>query len=472
MRTLPILSACLLLVIAAGLVPASTPFAAAEESGSKGLISAWTYPVTGARRLHRDPLWGGDSTAAIVIETEDQIHLLETGGERRWSFEVHAGVEWLRVAPSYLLLSDGNAELHAIDTTNGTIAWSHRAQDALWTALAHGDYWLIVDDRNLLRSHRLEDGRIAWNRLLDPIRNKWLPSVYFASIPGNGDIVLIEEAHLSRLNSEDGNVSWRVDLPAAARSGALSRDGRVILPAGRSLVAYDLTGGERLWGHDLGATSYFATLVPGHEKVVAATETDRLVGIDIVSGRRLWEAETSIALTRLFSSDGPAPSGSVAYVESRRKLSRSRKPWKRANAPLLLADEKNAYLISSAFALQAFDVNNGRARWRVPLKNGKSRLVLSGNSLCAGSWWEAPQCIDPESGKVRWKSDFGKAQIRDLGDGVLLAWGKEHLRVIEADTGRLLRHAEFEDSPLDLLILSDPRLLVVALPDAVEAYRW
>ena len=98
--------------------------------------------------------------------------------------------------------------------------------------------------------------------------------------------------------------------------------------------------------------------------------------------------------------------------------------------------------------------------------------MLSGNSLCAGSWWEEPQCIDPESGKVRWKSDFGEAQIRDLGDGILLAWGEEHLRVIEADTGRLLRHAEFEDSPRDLLILSDLRLIVVALPNTVEAYRW
>ena len=456
----------------AGLAPATSPAATAGGSGSEGLASVWTYPIKGTVRLHRDPLWGGDSTAAIVIEAEDQVLLLETGGERRWAFKVHAGVEWLRVAPSYLLLSDGSAELHAIDTTNGKIVWSHRAQDALWNAVARGDHWLVVDDRGLLRGYRLEDGRISWDRALDPIRIKWLPSVYFAPVPDNGDILLIEEAHLSRLNSEDGNVSWRVHLPAAARSGALSHDGRVILPAGRSLVAYDLTGGERLWGHDLGAASYFATLVPGHEKVVAATETDRLVGIDLASGRRLWEAETSIALDRLFSRRGETPSGSVAYVESPRKLSRSRKPWKRTNAPLLLADENNAYLISSAFALQAFDLNNGRVRWRVPLSNGKSRLVLSGNSLCAGSWREAAQCIDPESGKVRWKSDFGGAQIRDLGDGVLLAWGNRHLRVIEADTGRLLRHTELDDSPRDLLALSDPRLIVVALPHTVEAFRW
>ncbi|MEE8538000.1 MAG: PQQ-binding-like beta-propeller repeat protein [Acidobacteriota bacterium] len=469
---MPILSACLLPVALSGLAPVTSPVAAAEGRGATSLTSVWTYPIEGTVRLHRDPLWGGDNTEAIVIEAEEKILLLGTGGEQRWSLEVHAGVEWLRVEPSYLLVSDGNAELHAIDTTNGKIVWSHPAQADLWTAVAHGDHWLVVDDRSLLRGHRLESGQIAWDRLLDPIRNKWLLSVYFAPIPDDGDVLLIEEAHLSRLNSEDGKVSWRVELPTAARSGALLRDGRVILPAARSLVAYDLAGGERLWGHDLGAASYFATLVPGQEKLVAATETDRLVGIDLASGRRLWEVEISIALNRLFSRRGQTSSGSVAYVESSRKLWRSRKPWKRANAPLLLADEKNAYVISSAFSLQAFDVNNGRVRWRVPLSSGRSRLVLSGNSLCAGSWWEDPQCIDPESGKVRWKSDFGEAQIRDLGDGILLAWGDEHLRVIEADTGRLLRHAEFEDSPRDLLILSDLRLIVVALPNTVEAYRW
>ncbi|MCZ6779041.1 MAG: PQQ-binding-like beta-propeller repeat protein, partial [Acidobacteria bacterium] len=272
---MPILSACLLPVALSGLAPVTSPVAAAEGRGATSLTSVWTYPIEGTVRLHRDPLWGGDNTEAIVIEAEEKILLLGTGGEQRWSLEVHAGVEWLRVEPSYLLVSDGNAELHAIDTTNGKIVWSHPAQADLWTAVAHGDHWLVVDDRSLLRGHRLESGQIAWDRLLDPIRNKWLLSVYFAPIPDDGDVLLIEEAHLSRLNSEDGKVSWRVELPTAARSGALLRDGRVILPAARSLVAYDLAGGERLWGHDLGAASYFATLVPGQEKLVAATETDR-----------------------------------------------------------------------------------------------------------------------------------------------------------------------------------------------------
>jgi hypothetical protein len=108
----------------------------------------------------------------------------------------------------------------------------------------------------------------------------------------------------------------------------------------------------------------------------------------------------------------------------------------------------------------------------VPLKNGKSRLVLSGRSVCAGSWNESPLCVDPATGDVSWRSDFGGAQLRDLGDGVVLAWKGTMLRVLDADSGRLLRHTELDQTPRDLLNLPDERLVVVALPDSVLGLRW
>ncbi len=465
------LSTLAFLVAAMGAAATASP--AGDQVELRGALeSAWQQPVEGARRLHGRLAATETSLTTLLVQTKKQAAALDLSGELRWRTRAHRSVEAVEVLDDLLILRAGKFGVEAIDLETGKVRWAHQSISRIWRSTQHAGQWIFLNAEHQIGALSLEDGSLSWKTALAERKRGRARLAYLVPLPESEDILLVEAARLSRLGARDGERSWSIHLPAAGRAGAYVSAERVILPAGRSLVAYRLEDGQCVWGHDLGASSYYVTISEEAGVAVAATRADRLVGIDLHTGERLWEARLSVGHRRVVPGPERIKEGDLVYIEAARAQVRQRRGWKQIDGPPLLTSGGMVYCVSSGYAILAYDLRNGRQRWRLPLRSSATGLHLMGGALCTGSFRQPAVCVDAASGKMIWSNSFGPAQIRQLEPGLLLAWNGWRIRLVEVMSSRILAEAMLSREARDLLALPQEGLLVAALPDLVLALRW
>lgn len=409
-------------------------------------------------------------SAAATAHSMEGAGVTAEGSVRvRWRHRPDSPVRALSLCGDRALLSDARGSVRALDAGTGAAIWSASAGGRVLVSAAVGRRWVHVDAKNRVAALGLEDGRPAWSL---PLGGHGLGRAWAARIvplPGGEDFLLVEVDRLTRRATADGRAIWSVDLPFGLRAGAALRDGELVLPAGRSLVAYRLEDGGLLWGHDLGSASYVARIDPDGRHAVAAAETDRLLRLDLSNGSRLWEAGLPFVLARSLPSPGRLRAGFLFYLESGRPLRRSsagRSP------PLpLLADTQRAYVLTSGYQVRAFDLASGQPLWSLDV-GGSAALLEAGRRLCIHPRAARLACVDAETGAPAWEGDLDALEVLRADDGLLLARARKEIVLLDASTGKRIGAARFERRVESLLAPPGAGLALAASKDLLVALEW
>jgi outer membrane protein assembly factor BamB len=235
--------------------------------------------------------------------------------QRVWSAKIDGGSNRARlaaapvVADGRLYAIDVNAVVHSFDATTGAQGWSTEIAEGKQNTNARFGGGVSYGDGKLFATDGLgdvvalnaSDGSVLWRvRPGGPLRGS--PTL------ANGEIyVLSQDNQLFALNQSDGKVAWTatgslvsqgvfgVAAPAAAQ-------GTIV--AGFSsgeLNAYRYENGRSLWGDALSRTTITTSVssladidadpVIDEGRVYAVGQGGRMVALEIVTGRRLWEED-------------------------------------------------------------------------------------------------------------------------------------------------------------------------------------
>lgn len=232
---------------------------------------------------------------------------------RAWSVSIPGGNTRVRLAATpviqgtRLYVSDVNGTVHAIDTATGATVWRAETARSESNANARFGGGVSVEGDRLYASNgvgdvvamNIADGSEIWRvKPGGPLRGA--PSV------GNDALyILTQDNQLFALNAADGKTIW-------TQSGSLEAQGvfGVAAPAlaqgtvvegfsSGELNAYRYENGRSVWADSLSRTSISTSVssladidafpVIDNGRVYAVGQGGRMVALEILSGRRLWE---------------------------------------------------------------------------------------------------------------------------------------------------------------------------------------
>jgi outer membrane protein assembly factor BamB len=257
------------------------------------------------------------------------------------------------------------------------------------------------------------------------------------------------------LDARSGALVWRrnilddngaTNLSWGMSAAPLIVDDKVIVlpggPAGRSVVAYNKTTGERMWGaldDQQSYTSPMLVTLGGIRQVIAVT-AKRVVGITPEDGRLLWEY-----------------------------------PWVTDNGinvaqPLLLGDDRVFMSASYGHGAAAFQIVRAGDRQEArPLwSNSRMKNKFTSSVLHEGHIYGLDEsilaCLDASTGELKWKAGrYGYGHVLlAAGHLVVLTEGGE-LALVRANPSRHEEIARFEaidGKTWNHPVVADGRLLV------------
>lgn len=301
--------------------------------------------------------------AAHDAETGNQLWRVRAADPEEDSVPLGGGVAF---AEGVVFVSTGFGEIVALDADNGGLVWRAEANGPLRAppTLAGGRLFVTTVD-NQLEARNAENGELQWTHtgIVEPA------GLLGGSNPAVDDstvIVAYSSGELFALRLQNGRPLWSDSLAAIRRVGALTNladirgaplleDGRVVAisQSGR-MVALDLRTGERIWEQSVGGTQ---TPVSIGEFIYVLTNTNQLVALAADNGLIAW-------VTALPSWSNPAKRrGPIVY------------------AGPVLAGERLSIVSSEGEVIQ-FDAVSGEEMARLPLPSGSTiPPVVAGRTL-------------------------------------------------------------------------------------------
>ncbi len=229
-----------------------------------------------------------------------------------------------------------------------------------------------------------------------------------------------------------GMVRWATAVDAAPSVPVVDGDTVVVTFGGDTLLALDLSTGERLWERELPG-QFPATLTAENGVVVASSldstrTTLALLAFRTEDGEPIWESDETIA-----ERGTPFPGGAVSYAPTGPSIG--------AGVVVYGRSEPSAAEIRQEVV--ALDAETGEPRWTArteayfydpPTIAGDTVYVQGGNGVRA---------FNAGTGEERWQfinaNDLAITQPVTVADGVVYAGGpSDQLYAIEAVDGTLL----------------------------------
>ncbi len=123
--------------------------------------------------------------------------------------------------------------------------------------------------------------KLAWSIKMDPVG-------YPLSISANGDSVLVAGSNgsLKSLNAQTGGILWSANVGAPLSAG-IGSDGRVVAVVTNENELVVRNESKELWRQTLTAQSFTAPLIAGGRVFLLAADRS-VVAFDVESGRKLW----------------------------------------------------------------------------------------------------------------------------------------------------------------------------------------
>lgn len=226
-----------------------------------------------------------------------------------------------------------------------------------------------------------ERARLLWSVDLDGAGYGFVPALMGDQIYAAG-----RRGALARIDPGTGKLAWRIDTKVRLLAGvAAARSLLAVADARGGLRVYADTGALR-WQADLGAEADSVPALDGDVLVVRGSD-NRVLAFDAYTGARRW------AYTR--------QNPSLVLHQTTQAL----------------IDGVTVYVGLPGGRLAALSTQTGALRWEaaISLPRGSNEIervadvlarpVLSGRSLCAGSYQGRVGCVDAATGRMQWTSD-------------------------------------------------------------------
>jgi outer membrane protein assembly factor BamB len=219
---------------------------------------------------------------------------------------------------------------------------------------------------------------------------------------------------ISCVDAGTGKLVWRKSDTAVwprffTSSSPLIADGRCIVQTGSeekgATIAYDLATGEEQWKYAEDGSSYSSPLLMtlDNARMVVAMTAKKIVGLDLASGKPLWEAPY-VVQGRGYNAATPIVNGQMVVCAGTGRGLKAVKV------------EKNG---DSYAAKELWNSPDNSVQFNTP--------VLKANRIYGLSQKGDLFCVDAQDGKTLWTAPFGAKDFGSVVDAgpVLLAMGPQ-----------------------------------------------
>lgn len=255
------------------------------------------------------PAWQDD-----VVYSADRNGTVEaldaSSGKKRWSVSLAGKGKWLSASQSALLSGgvtvDGSqlfigsekAQLYALSTDDGALAWQTTVAGEAVSRPVVSDGLVIVHTSNgLLQALDATNGQIKWTITLNvpslSLRGESAPAAAFGAAVIGGD-----NGSVSAVLLQKGQLIWQQNISLAKGATEISRlsdvdmtpvimDGVVYATAyNGSLAALDLRSGQIIWRQKIGSVH---NVVVNGNYIYLVDQNDQLLAISRDSGATVWK---------------------------------------------------------------------------------------------------------------------------------------------------------------------------------------
>jgi outer membrane protein assembly factor BamB len=271
-------------------------------------------------------------------------------------------------------------------------------------------------------------------------------------------------AELMMLDAGSGNIVWRVDIGAPARSAPTIVDGALYLVTiDQRLIAATVDGGKPLWTYD--ATNATTGMLPHSAPavadgiVVAGFESGDLAAVHADTGLLAW------------SDNLGAMKGTASLVE----FSTVR------GSPVI--DNGIVYAIGLGGLMAALDLRSGRRVWDREIA-GANMPWLAGDTLFIVSTEQKVAAVSKLEGTVHWVTELPRFNNPKrtkgliswagpilIGGKLILVSTNSHMAVLDPLDGKLVSNKELDDTAAMAPVAAEGTVLLLSDDAVLTAYK-
>lgn len=406
--------------------------------------------ATGKTRWHYQTGVGLPSDPTIVVDAEEPMagievmsRFLNEGAPPRRAINATPLVD-----QGTVYFPSGDRTFYALAAASGALKWKlDLPGEAHGPVLADGR--VIFSAGNRVYGVEPSDGRVAWTfevfaKLPKDLRRR--PSI---PVVVNGTAYVTAEEHeagephhrvrVVAIDTRTGRVRWSFETVAMSPTGPLVDRGLVWVAANEDwggdlfLYALDASSGAQRWIFKAeNPSSNVGQLLLAAGRVVLAT-SDKLFGVDALTGQLAWRAEGDWAYRNLHQ-DGVVIATRGGWGRGSPTVdaidpSSGKAVWSMGvdDYPRILGTDDGAVYVAGESSLTAIAIDGGQKRWR--FKTGDGRQRWPGG--------RATEAVQPSAGPVITE---GRACFASGMANSAFSWGmllRGSFFCIDARTGRL-----------------------------------
>lgn len=384
---------------------------------------------------------------------------------------------WLSVAALIAVISGCSstpepdyAELSEIDAQiTPRVAWNRNVgagTDEHFSRLApvYADGVVFTADRHGgIQALNVENGRPLWTQDVSPGRpfslfgwwRKGPPARLSGGLILDGDSLYVgsENGELFALDTQSGDIRWRVHVPGEVVSAPAAGEGRVAVQLGNGVVvALDASDGEELWRHEeeVPALSLRGTSSPviAAGGVMIGTSSGRAAVLILEDGQMAWDERIAAPtggsdLERMVDIDAtPVVRGDTLYMLAYNgelialELRSGEVIWRRDYAgyrtPQITGNR--IFITTTNSHIAALERINGNERWRNNDLYGRSltEVTVLPDYLVTADRFGVVHWLDRESGQI-----VGRHTVRKDSIQVAPVQAGDYL-IVQTVDGRLI----------------------------------
>lgn len=230
-------------------------------------------------------------------------------GKEVWRVDLSEKTGWLSrnrpallsggvtVAGAHAYVGSEKAQVYALNTADGAIAWQTRvAGEALSRPIVSDGLVLVHTSNGILQALNESDGAVKWTVNLDmpslSLRGESAPTTAYGAAIVGGD-----NGRVSAVLMQQGQMIWQQRISQATGATEIDRLSDVdttpvvvngvvyALAYNGNLTALDLRSGQIMWKRELGSVNDF--VVDGG-RIYLGDQNDRLLALNTEGGVTLW----------------------------------------------------------------------------------------------------------------------------------------------------------------------------------------
>ncbi|RPH28316.1 outer membrane protein assembly factor BamB [Buttiauxella warmboldiae] len=198
---------------------------------------------------------------------------------------------------AHVYVGSEKAQLYALNTSDGSIAWQSKAAGEVLSRPVVSDGLVLVHTSNgQLQAFDEADGAVKWTVNLDmpalSLRGESAPAVAFGAAIVGGD-----NGRVSAVLMKQGQMIWQQRISQATGATEIDRLSDVdttpvivngvvyALAYNGNLTALDLRSGQVMWKRELGSVNDF---IVDANRIFLVDQNDRVVALNADGGVTLW----------------------------------------------------------------------------------------------------------------------------------------------------------------------------------------